>query len=227
MWTGKSVLILEDDEGAQFVYREILQLRYILRIFPDLATFKNALQEHELHSPPDLIIVDLNLPDGNFLKFLWESRAQGKFTYPFLVVSSMDDLDILRSCLKEGARDFLTKPFSKNALIVKIEKMLIGISEYADGVGSKKEIFIEPTTLTVRSGSQESLPLTAKELQIFSILYKNQNRPISRECLQSKVWPNVNVGEKTLDVHLVNLRKKISPISLNIGHREPDHFELM
>lgn len=68
--------------------------------------------------------------------------------------------------------------------------------------------------------------LTVKELQIFTILFKNFNQYVSRKKIFEEAWKGTNVSTKTLDVHLFNLRKKIINSGLRIRFELPDSFVL-
>ncbi len=107
---NKALWVLEDDRGCQFVYEQTLDHRYQTRYFRSLQDFIQALKADG--PKPALIIADLMLSDGNFLEFLTNSESD-ILVIPFIIVSSVDDIDALRFCFKEGALDYLTKPFKK------------------------------------------------------------------------------------------------------------------
>jgi DNA-binding response OmpR family regulator len=219
MRTNEKVWILEDDESARFVYQECLGFRYNLFFFETLTDLRVKADFHaDNHSSfPDLVIADLRLPDGDFLTYISQENSLLTLNTPFIVVSSIDDLDVLRACFEEGARDYLTKPFSKNELIVKVQRIL--------GPPQAKEQFeLDPMTLRVKksdSGAEAGFAqLTARELQIFSVLRKNIQNGVSRKDLLKQVWSDTAVTTKTLDVHLFNIRRKLSKIGIEIKLRE-------
>lgn len=146
MKNTKSIWIVEDDAGSQFVYNEILGFRYRLQMFNNLQKFRDAWNNGE--RKPDLMIVDLHLPDESFLSFLQsEGAKEMKRSTPFIVVSSLDDLDALRICYEEGAVEFISKPFAKSELVVKVERSLAALKDAKRGV--PKAIELDPTSFTL------------------------------------------------------------------------------
>jgi DNA-binding response OmpR family regulator len=220
--TENTIWILEDDPGACFVYQETLGFRYNIEIFNSIRQFSDRIVGTTI--TPQLIIADLRLPDGMFLDLLGEEKPLQALNVPFVIISSSDDLDILRECFKEGALDYLTKPFTKNELIVKTERILFRSRKFPL---LKPEITLDPMTLKVTKAGKESVQLTAKEHHIFSLLYQSQDEMISRKTLQIEVWADTRVSEKTLDVHILHLRRKLADIGLKISFIAPDSFKLL
>jgi DNA-binding response OmpR family regulator len=81
--------------------------------------------------------------------------------------------------------------------------------------------------MKVKRGEHAFAQLTAKELQIFSVLHREQGKRLTRQKLQSEVWGDVAVGGKALDVHLFNLRRKIAALGVEILHEEGDGYMLV
>lgn len=209
----KNIWILEDDEGARFVYDEVLSKRYEIKFYLDLKSLKDDLTEFK---KPDALIADLRLPDGTFLD-LFKENIFSKF--PFIVVSSMDDLDTLESCFNEGASDFLAKPFNGNELVYKLNRLLekAGDDRLKIDTLSKKIILSEG----------KEIQLTPKEMHVLFLLKKDNNAPKARSEIIKEVWGGVTVTGKTLDVHMFNLRRKISQLEWTIKFIEPDKYCLL
>lgn len=217
----RTIWIIEDDENLQFVFKEILEFRYHLRFFSKIQEFLDATRKLEAHNKPEMSIVDLRLPDGNFLDYLAEYHSYG---VPFMVASSIDDLDILRTCFKEGALDYLTKPFTKNEIIAKVERLLDRLDyEKNKHTGSIAEL--DPLHLQV-STSKGRTKLTVKEFRIVNCLLKSLGTPVSRQTLLEDIWGSQNVGEKTLDVHILNTRRKLMALELYIHFISNNGFVL-
>jgi DNA-binding response OmpR family regulator len=223
----KHLWILENDSSARFIYDEILGIRYRLRFFSDVQEFREAACTD---SRPDLLIADLRMPGESFLDFIENQKEIGgnSLSFPFIVISAVDDTDILRYCFKEGALDYLTKPFKTNELIVKLERLLSVYEQVPDEESQAEDIVLDSSTLRIRKEKSDGghVQLTAKEHQIFSLLYHNRAKKTSREDLVKHVWEDVRVGGKTLDVHLFNLRKKISALDLEVKFFSPNYFQL-
>ena len=222
MTDSKSLVwILEDDASAQFVYSEILSPQYNLKFFSKISEYVQGA----LESPqPDLLIADIRLGEENFLAFLGTDEAFRAVQSPFIVVSSLDHLDSLRQCFNEGALDYLTKPFTRNEIIVKVERILKLTREAKPR--PEDRIVLEPTTLRVKWNDRDA-KLTAKELQIFSILHLARGDSVPRKKIQAEVWGDVKVSNKSLDVHVFHLRRKLAKIGLEIQCNPAVGFRLM
>lgn len=220
---------LEDDPGLRFVYDEILGFRYRLRQFETLASFENAIESLP-PSYPDLLIADVRLSDGNFLNLLASRQGAKVKRIPFLVVSLIDDLDALRLAFDEGAIDYLTKPFGRGELIVKVERILSQrtiLYEPDVEMDEQDGFYVDPTSLRVFRGSRCSNPLTSKEYQIFHLLSSESSNSVARNEIISRVWGKVSVTSKTLDVHLFNLRRKLAPLAMDVYRTAPNSYRLL
>lgn len=196
---NKEIWILEDDKGCQFVYEQTLDHRYKTKYFSKIADFQEALTASDQN--PALIIADLMLDDGNFMTYLNDSKDNRLVVTPFIIVSSIDDIDALRFCFMEGALDYLTKPFKKNELIVKIENILSGSVRQANSVQAHK---------TMNLDGHEIESLTSKQKQLLSLFLNSPGRVVSRDDILEQVWGDTSVHPKTVDVHLYNLRRKLN-----------------
>lgn len=219
----KRLWILEGDEGCQLVYKEILGEQYDIRCFLKMADLKSALATDK-DSLPDLVIADLTLPDDSFLDFL--SGLTGRPTVPFLVVSAMDDRDILRFCFEKGVSDYITKPFSRNELFIKIERIL---AKRSGVLGADKQegdcvLLIDRVFLCVTRDGFDKIELTSKELQIVSSIYEAPGFSISRVELMNRVWGGMTVSSKTLDVHVFNIRKKLKELCIEVRYAQPNEY---
>ncbi len=197
MKKDNSIWILEDFEGCRFVYHKVLDHHYDTRYFATLEDFRQALRLTE--SLPDLVVADLTLEDGTFFDLLGDADDQELLTVPFIVVSSMCDSDALRFCYRKGAVDYLVKPFKKAELLVKVEQALM-----------KKDTFRGVSDLL------HSDSFTKKERQIMQVLYDAKGLAVSREKILKTIWKKENVAPKTVDVHIHNIRKKVSEEKVKI-----------
>jgi DNA-binding response OmpR family regulator len=226
----KLIWILEDEEGVCFVYDEILSLRYRLKTFASLNEFLKAARD-PAEEQPDLLIADLRLKEENFLNFLTAREGRVMLSIPFMVVSSVDDLDALRLCFDEGAVDYLSKPFGKGELIVKVERILARPrptdSRGRRALMSTTPIHLDPASLRVSRGDNQSSLLTSKEFQILTLMRQAPEQTISRRDIIARIWGEVKVGSKTLDVHLFNLRKKLAPLGMEIYYTPPHFYRLL
>jgi DNA-binding response OmpR family regulator len=198
--TNKEIWVLEDEESCRFVYEQTLNHRYKTRYFETIAEFSNALEQVTANDMPAMLVADLMLGDGNFLNFLTDSSRSEIMNIPFIIVSGIDDIDALRFCFKEGALDYLTKPFKKNELLVKIENVL------SDSTKTNK---LESGQKSIHLDGKEVQNLTSKQMQLLNLFMNSSDRCISRMDILENVWGKTNVHPKTVDVHLYNLRRKL------------------
>lgn len=195
---GRQVWILEDDPGCRFVYEEILNNLYDVSFFDTLSEFDSTLTKHKDHHFHDILIVaDLTLKDGHFMKYLEkEDVLDGK---AFIVVSSDEEMESIRQAFKGGALDYLTKPFKKTELVVKIENIFNQIEKRLE---KEREVYLDGQIIS---------NLTGKQVTLLRMFLDNDSREIDRQDILQQVWGDMSVHPKTVDVHLYNLRRKIHP----------------
>jgi DNA-binding response OmpR family regulator len=208
----ETIWILEDDVGMQFAYQHLLAERYPTSVFGSIADLTVKLTQTP--DRPSLLIADLRLPDGFFLDVLTNGLVDG---VPCIVVSSLDDMDVLRRCFALGAADYLTKPFAPNELALKVERLLARV---------EPKIILDARTFTVEIDGRGKAALTGKEFQILTVLHQAKTQVASRSELLDRVWGQPTLETKALDVHMHNLRRKIAPLGIRITYRRPEDYIL-
>lgn len=204
------IWILDSDPGCIALYQQTLGLQYRVRVFAALDTFMEALTQAR-EGEPRLLIADPENTKGSLADVFKANRDSGGsgLTIPdSLIVSRVDDLELMRFYLKTGARDYILKPLRPNELVAKVEKALLQISN--------REILILRNDL---DGVQIN-DLTFREHQLLTIFLSHPERSVSRDDLYSAIWSKVTVNKKTLDVHLFNLRRKLRPHGYDIYCRD-------
>lgn len=212
------IWVLEDDDDCFFIFDEILSTRFCVERFITLRDLRAGI-----HKPqrPVALIADMRLPDGLFVDMLLKNEVTPSTVGPIVVVSSNDDLDLLRETYRLGAAHFLVKPFSNNELIAKLEHLL-----RAEPPGDRADIGIDTRSMTVRVRDKVSEPLTAKELQIVTVIVQSRRDGLPRAELVDAVWSGTAVSAKALDVHLVNLRRKLRAVGLAVDFETGKGFFL-
>ena len=212
--------MVEDDKDISEIYGDILASRPVNTVFFEkISAFNEALLAAT--EKPSLLIADLNLPDGNFLEYLCTEDTSDKIDFPFLIVSSLDDLDTLRGSFEEGALDYITKPFKKNELLIKVDRAL-------EDTKTRKGYNYDPYTQALSKDGELMAHLSLKEMKLFSLLHEANGKPIERENLYSTLWPQKDVVPKTLDVHIFNMRRKLKKSGLKIkAFKAPSSFALL
>ncbi|MFM7088829.1 MAG: response regulator transcription factor [Candidatus Paceibacterota bacterium] len=159
-------------------------------------------------SRPDLVILDLTLPDQDGLQLLKELRTFDDL--PVLVLSGRSEEEDKVKGLDYGADDYITKPFSRTELISRVKSVLRRSKGSAYGVKiTFGDIQIDTSAREVKKNG-DTIQLTAREYELLLFLAKHPRTVFSREDLIKKVWPNsTDRGLATVTEHVRRLRNKI------------------
>lgn len=161
---------------------------------------------------PDLIVLDLMLPEIDGLDVCRILRAESKIPIIMLTAKTTEEDKLLG--LDLGADDYITKPFSPRELLARVRAVLRRVGEME--LGSRPQIqhgdlfvdFVRREVLV----KGKPVHLTPKEFKLLEVLIKAPGRPFTRPELLDRVFGFDYEGlERTLDVHVMNLRKKIEP----------------
>jgi len=174
------------------------------------ATAGEALELFGRRSP-DLVLLDVMLPDGDGRDVLREIRSRSRVPVVMLTARG-EELDRVLG-LELGADDYVTKPFSSAELVARMRAVLRRSSAPAPGeaAGSLEvgDVRIDLDTRSVSRGG-EPVELTLKEFDLLRMLLENAGRLVKRGELVSEVWdPNWFGSTKTVDVHVSSLRRKL------------------
>lgn len=158
--------------------------------------------------PPDLILLDLGLPDVDGLVVL--ARLREWYDRPVLIVSALDDEANIVAALDGGANDYVTKPFRSGELLARLRSSL----RTAAGSASESIIHFGDLTLDLAARSlrkgDDLLKLTATEFGLLSLLARNEGRVMTHQVLLKEVWgPSFTKESQYLRVYIAQLRKKI------------------
>ena len=211
-----TIWILEDDLGITYLYKQMFDARYTTRYFSNLKDFDIAVKEKNC---PDLLVADLLLTDGTFIDYLSSCEEDVFLKIPFLVVSSIDDLSSLRKCFDDGALDYITKPFKRNELEIKIENCLNKKDE-------NKNYHLEDLSSVTIEGRKVD-KLTKKEMQLLLFFLDSPDMIASRDVVLKEAWGSTTVNPKTVDVHLYNLRRKLLPYNIFIKPARRGSWQLL
>jgi len=194
------LLILEDNKDCITIYKDILGKNNVLTMVSTIRELE-AVTQKKLPSSFDIFLADLMLPDGFFLDWITKSKSIIMEQIPTVIVSSMEDIDLLRKSFQWGATDYLIKPFRVPELIVKVERL-------------QRDYFSKKTI----DGSIQNVmdELTGIETKLFQLFMSRIDLFIDRGTITSEIWRKVQVNPKTLDVHLSNLRGKLARTSWEI-----------
>lgn len=163
-------------------------------------------------SGADLLILDLVLPDGNGLEFLRALRSSSDV--PVIVLTSRDEETDRVVGLEMGADDYVLKPFSPREVIARVRAVLRRATPRSAQPEEDKplragEIEVDPRTRKAAVGARE-LALSRTEFNLLAAFLRSPGRVFERSQLLDAVWgADVVVGDRTVDVHIKALRRKL------------------
>ncbi|MDB5199795.1 MAG: Fis family transcriptional regulator [Chitinophagaceae bacterium] len=199
------ILIIDDEAQIRKLLEITLQSNNYTVNQADNA--KNGLITAENH-PPDMIILDLGLPDDDGQSVLKKLREW--YTNPVLILSVKNNEEDIISALDNGANDYLVKPFRTGELLARIRSALRNSAvEEGDTTITCGEISIDLEARTIKKNN-ESIKLTATEYRLLSLLAKNEGKVLTHQYLLREVWgPGYINQSQYLRVFIAQLRKKI------------------
>lgn len=209
MTTRKSILIAEDERDlADLVALNLKRAGYATRVAP---TGRAALAAIA-NETPDLIILDLMMPELSGTEVASRVRSDPKTSHiPIIMVTAKaDEVDQLTG-LSIGADDYVTKPFSMKVLLARIAAVLRRTepSTTTTGHPTLGPLEVNLDTHEIRCDG-EVMKLTLTEFRLLAALVQANGRVLSRALLMSKAMgPGVMVTERTIDVHITSIRKKM------------------
>jgi len=157
----------------------------------------------------DLVIVDVMLPGFDGLEVV--KRIRETSGMPVILLTARREEGERVAGLRLGADDYVTKPFSVPELVARVSAQLRRIGWAAEALEERVvvgDIELDPTSRKVWVDG-ESTDLTRREFDLFLALARRPNRVISRLDLLNQAWPTTFVNEKTVDVHVAGLRRKL------------------
>jgi len=202
------IYLLEDDSGIQnFVLYALRSSGFEAEGLDAPSAFWKAMSERQ----PELLLLDIMLPEEDGLSILKKLRAQPSTRrLPIILLTARSTEFDKVTGLDSGADDYITKPFGAMELISRINALLRRVGSSAEEESlTAGDITLIPSRREVLRGG-ERLVLTLKEYELLAALMKEKGKVISREELLSRVWGYDFTGEsRTLDVHIRTLRAKL------------------
>jgi two-component system response regulator RegX3 len=201
-----NVLIIEDEPS----YLEALQITlepegFTIIPAPDARSGLSAIEANL----PDVILLDLMLPDLNGLDVL--RRVRQKWDVPVIVVSAKSSEADVVTALELGADDYLTKPYSSRELVARIRANTRRTLESDQEVITAGNAVLDPSRYEVRIGDK-TFSLPRKEFELAELLMERQGRIVTRETLLDRIW-GINWGDsKSLDQHIRRLRRRFEKV---------------
>ena len=211
--TAQKVLIIEDDPA---IGQSLLDGLRQHGFQAELCKTGSSGMEFAQKQAPQLIVLDIRLPDGSGIDFCRQMRQTGLRQPIIMLTAQHDEVDKILG-LEMGADDYMTKPFSLRELVSRIRAQLR--RAYGDYSSTEaaivviNDLVLEQATGQVRRG-EEILNLTPIEFRLFMYLARHRGQALSRAQIVEAVWgfaPDIE-SEKTVNVHIRRLREKIELI---------------
>jgi two-component system response regulator QseB len=201
----KRILIIEDDpEIAQLLRLELEEAGYQTDWASKGMTGLVRLRE----APPDLVVLDLGLPDLDGGEVARRIRAGAEV--PIIVLTAADGVERKVSLLSGGADDYMVKPFHPAELLARIQVQLRH-REVGDLV-QVGQLEVHPTRRQVFFDGQE-MRLSPKEFELLSLLASRPGRVFSRSEIEERLWGHpLERDSNVVDVHVANLRSKLREV---------------
>jgi len=203
----RHILIVDDDADLRQALTEQLALHEEFEV-TDLANAGDALAAVK-ETPPDLIVMDVGLPDMDGREAVKQMRHEG-FRRPVIMLTAHDsDADTVIG-LEAGANDYVPKPFRFAVLLARIRVQLRQHEASDDAEFAIGPYSFRPASKSLVDAKGAKLRLTEKEAAILRFLHRADRQVVSRDVLLKEVWGyNSNVTTHTLETHIYRLRQKI------------------
>jgi two-component system response regulator MprA len=208
------VLVVEDDGDLRRLLRRGLEEEGFEVMQASLGRDAVGLAEENL---PDLLVVDIGLPDADGRDVCQAIRARGVDS-PVLFLTARDQMVDRLAGFSAGGDDYLTKPFEFAELIARLRALLRRSAGSMPTVVAG-DLRLDPAVHSVASGDA-TVPLTPTELRLLGALVGRRGEIVRRRELIATGWPDgAVVHDNTLDVYLARLRKKLArlPTEARIG----------
>ncbi len=200
------IYYIEDDVQIGEAVKEYLGRRgFPVSLFCTLEEAGKAIEKR----PPELLLLDWNLPDGRGDGFCRRLRAEGK-EFPVIFLTVRDDPSDMVSGFSDGADDYVVKPFELEVLHSRICAVLRRAGNSGDRLLRCGGICLDPSRNTVSQDGREVF-LSPLEYELLRLLLENRGRTVTREQLLLRLWDqNGNfVNDNTLTVTMKRLREKL------------------
>ncbi len=206
------ILTVDDEKELTNIVTALLKRENYSQV--DIAASCGEAEERLQKQRYDLVLLDVMLPDGNGFDFYARMKEKGHFfDVPVIFLSARDEDKARLKGLGLGADDYITKPFLPQELLLRIGAVLRRTYHFEEKGQSARlgqtVVSMDAGTVT-RNGKETAL--TAKELALFNVLFRNRGKIVTTDALCDALWPDGSFGlESSLIVHMRHLREKVEP----------------
>ena len=206
----KRIAVVEDDSDlALLIKDELVSNGYLVDVFFDGLPFLRHVHDKGL---PHLALIDITLPSSDGFEISRQLKTLGDV--PIVFISTQQSVDTIVRGLTQYADDYLRKPFDLRELSARVQRVLTRFPGFSY---AESHIITIDDWLSVDFGASRvfvggrTVSLTPTESALLYILVSNSGQAISPETLINRIWPNDEVYEDALRVHIYRLRHKLEP----------------
>lgn len=201
------ILVVEDDPDIrELVTQSLTQAEYQVRSCADMRSAQQLVAEFQ----PHCLVVDWMLPDSSGVELIrWLRRKQAFSQLPVLMLTARAQESDKIIGLESGADDYMTKPMSLRELQARVKALLRRPAAYVESQDElvAGELMLNTATHEVQIGRQP-VDMSRTEYKLLKFFIENQNKVFSRDQILSAIWgDNAYLGDRTVDVHILRLRK--------------------
>ena len=209
-----NILVIEDDQAIRdMICLSLSQANYYTSGCEDVKCAKKSIKEFK----PDCLIIDWMLPDSSGIELIRWLRRKDKYkNIPTLMLTARAEESDKITGLDSGADDYMTKPLSLRELQSRIKALLRRPFSYTDTAH-----LLQSGPITINTDnhdvhiSNDPVELTKTEYLLLKFFMVNENKVLSRDQLLNGVWGiNAYLGDRTVDVHILRLRKVLKNFKL-------------
>ena len=202
----KKILIVEDDKTLQEELKNLLSnASYNAVVLDDFFNAKETI----LKNSPDLILLDINIPNVNGEVLLKQIRNESNV--PIIMVTSKDtEIDEVL-CMSYGADDYITKPYNPTILLLRVAAIFKRIEQEPEFLKYEDLKIIPRKGVIIKDN--ETTYLSKNEMLILTLLISNRSKIVERETIVTELWDNDEfIDDNTLTVNISRLRNKLRDI---------------
>lgn len=210
-----NILVIEDDQAIQdMICLSLSQASFQTYGCLDVKCAKKTISEIK----PDCLIVDWMLPDSSGLELIRWLRRQDEFKHtPALMLTAKADENDKVAGLESGADDYMTKPLSLREMHARVKALLRRPAIYEE---KSKQIASGPISMNTETYeviiNGKLVDLTKTEFKLLKFFILNESKVFSRDQILDAVWGmNAYLGDRTVDVHILRLRKILKRYNLD------------
>lgn len=204
----RKILIVEDECSIREMITLFLSQKYYDVI--EASDFKTAI--NKIKENPKLILLDWMLPGRSGIQFIQYIKKQESYAaIPIIMLTAKSTEEDCIACLNAGADDYITKPFSPQILLARIEAVWRRIYEQQSQFIQIDELSIDENAQRVFFQQQE-INLSSTEFKLLHFFMRHPEKVYSREQLLNRIWHNdLEVEYRTVDSYIRRLRRNLAP----------------